>query len=98
MSEAGRFTCQFCGREFDPDPAAVCEAVWERNVVPETEAGDELRREDLEAMDAEELRQSGLTPEMRDKLLAGEDVSGALIVCTECQDEALKEQERTDVE
>ncbi len=76
-------------RELAPD-AGEAEGV-ERQWSPESEAEDdaeivELTPEALMAMSEADLLEIGLTPEMRRKMLAGEDVVAGVCICIECQD------------
>jgi len=92
MSDDIKFTCEECGKLFDPDPDTMLELHIEPVSVPADELGqldDEavLTRDELQALSANELREIGLTPEMRRQLLAGEEITaGGICICIECQD------------
>jgi len=57
------------------------------------EAGDLITGEQLAAMSEYELKERGLTPEDRDKLLNGEEITvGGMCICQACQDRMAEEQ------
>ena len=77
------FTCELCGRQFEPTPDAMIE--WENGLVQTDADGIELQ--DLATAGAEELEDIGLTPDQRDAVLRGEVVKTGGCVCLQCQDE-----------
>ena len=98
----GYFTCAVCGCHFEPDPRTVCES----GISPVCENGCDCDAGEVEGeipsysieefmeMSKEELASFGLTPEHREAMLRGEEIGGlATIICLECQDKALTEQE-----
>lgn len=100
MVDAFQFTCEECGRRFDPDPDTMLESVLSPVLLPEDQAAREIEEglalsaEDLAKADASELKALGLTPEQRDALLRGESVAaGGICICKECQDRLADEQE-----
>lgn len=95
MSEELMFTCEICGKQFPPDPDTMVEAGLSPVLIPEgSEPPADLEfipKEDLEFASEETLAEMGLTPEQRDALLRGEEVTtGGMCICAECQDAALK--------
>ena len=104
-NEEMTFECSECGKRFEPDPDAMVETglgpQWVKDEAPcglmeevSREEGGAILAEDLAKMDEIDLRTFGLTPESRDKLLAGEHVTtGAACICRECQDKMLDETE-----
>lgn len=90
-----KFRCQFCGREFDPDPRMICDGglqpciVKDGVIVPHDVIDLDFVRE---ASD-DELRAAGIEPDDREKLLRGEHVSTAFCICLECQDKEFPEEE-----
>lgn len=100
-----KFLCEVCGKQFDPDPGSMvevlmhgecpcCEGGLSRQEAEKlTESGEAIAADQLAAMNEEELREIGLTPEERDRLLAGEDIAiGGACICRECQDRLAAEQ------
>ena len=93
-NEEIKFTCEVCGKEFEPTPDAMVEWHLEQEARPEDEAKDiGLTREELETMNEWDLKAMKLTPETRDALLAGKVVKFGGCICLPCQDEMLEEQE-----
>lgn len=98
MSDEIKFTCQECGKEFDPDPDTMLEEHLGAECVECDSAGlatdgNLITGEELAAMTDGELREIGLTPEGRERLFAGEDVvTGGVCICKECQDRMEAEQ------
>jgi len=96
MSDELQFTCSECGKQFDPDPDSMVEVHWSAAVVPEEQAEEmvSVTPEELETKSDYELQEMGLTPEIRDKLLSGEEdvTSGGICICRECQDRMEAEQ------
>lgn len=89
--EIAKFRCQFCGREFDPDPRMICDGglqpciVKDGVIVPDDVIDLDFVRE---ASD-DELRAAGIEPDEREKLLRGEHVSTTFCICLECQNQEL---------
>lgn len=91
--ETVQFKCEECGKLFEPDPEAMveltmggqcecCDGFTEKG-----ESGESYTPEEIAAMNADQLEEIGLTPETREKLLAGEEVTvGAMCLCRCCQD------------
>lgn len=101
-----QFTCEECGKTFEPDPDTMleirlggeCPCCTGETTEEEAEQlladGDAITTEQLEAMSEYELAELGLTPEDREKLLAGEEISaGAVCICRECQEKISHEQD-----
>lgn len=84
------FTCELCGRQFEPTPDAMVE--WEAGIVAidEREAKDQLSVKELAIADADDLEGLGLTEEQRDAVLRGEVVKTGGCVCLPCQDQMLE--------
>lgn len=100
MADELQFVCAECGKHFAADPDSMRELMIGPDLVSDGEAaeacesGEAIDRDDLEAMDADELAAIGLTPEKREALLRGEHVAvGGICLCTECQDRLAAEQE-----
>jgi hypothetical protein len=101
MTDEFLFTCSECGRQFAPDPDAVVESGFSRGCVSKEDEARTIFSEDrvtagtLRDMSDYHLAEVGLTPEGRERLLAGEEfvVTGAVCICLECQDRLLEEQE-----
>jgi hypothetical protein len=93
VSEVLTFTCTWCGKPFEADPDAFIEVGLTAAYADDPEIGEDeetITREELEAMNEFQLREIGLTPELRDKLLSapvGEHIdTGAEAVCKSCRD------------
>lgn len=94
-TDSVKFTCQICGRQFDPDPRMICDGEWKAEVIPvDAEIPeDALTQEDLAEMDVDELRAAGIEPEDCDKMVGeGKSVETTFCICLECQDNAAEEQ------
>jgi len=98
----GWFTCSWCGRHYEPDPDMVCEAGLEPLRVgidiSEEEAAEFMENnpslESLKDLTDDELKARGLTRDAVEKMLRGEPVHGLSdIVCRECQDKGLEQQD-----
>lgn len=108
MSEAAseelKFTCEECGKEFDPDPDSMvelkiggecphCEGHSHEEVEAMLERGEAITGAELAAMSDAELKEHGITPADREKLLLGKTVAvGGMCICRECQDRLAEEQ------
>lgn len=104
MDDDLKFTCEECGKVFDPDPDTMLEIQWveiqwDAKIVPDWEAsimedkGQVITRELIEESSDEDLEKIGITPELKKKMLNGETVSaGAMCICIECQDRLAEEQ------
>ena len=104
QSEQLTFTCEECGKQFDPDPDAMvelqmgaecpcCDGVDHAEVERMLESGEAITAEQLAELDEEELKELGLTTADREKLLNGEPVGiGGMCLCRECQDRLAEEQ------
>ena len=98
MSEEIQFTCEQCGKHFDPDPETILEARWEIADMPSWEAdkleeeGRILTPEMLMEASEEELANYGITPEMKKQMMVGANVNGAICICIECQNKLAEEQ------
>lgn len=99
MSDEIKFKCEECGKEFEPDPAAMVEIEMGPELLPEADAermeesGQCLTAGDLREADAEQLQEWGLTEKERDLMLSGESVAtGGICICVECQDRMAEEQ------
>jgi len=101
MSDEIKFTCEECGKQFDPDPDTMlelhlgpepcpcCEGgeAHQEELEKAVEDGEAFTADQLAAMSEDHLKEIGLTPEDRDKLLRGETITtGAICICKECQD------------
>jgi DNA-directed RNA polymerase subunit RPC12/RpoP len=94
MSEEIKFECSQCGKQFDPDPDSMVELHWESKQVQVDEVADGLTTEELRSMSTEDLREFGLTAELRERMLRGEEVTaGGMCICIECQDRLAEEAE-----
>jgi len=99
VSDEIQFTCSECGKQFPADPDAMVEMhmgvearpSWEADKL--TESGEAIEAIDLEQATPEDLKAAGITPEQRDALLKGENVTvGGVCICRECQDRLGEEQ------
>ena len=101
--ETPKFICQQCGAEFDIDPECVFELLMggdgNQFMSPEMarefeESGIGWTKDTLENMNEYQLSEIDLTPEQRDALLNGEEITvGSIILCPDCLNEL--EQEST---
>ena len=105
MSDNIKFKCDSCGKEFDADPDTMvevhmggsCPCCDEKISKAEAdrliESGEAISAERLERMTEYELQEIGLTPQERDALLRGEQITtGGACICKECQDRMAGEQ------
>ncbi len=97
MEEEIKFTCSVCGKEFPADPDTMVEVGFSAMQLKEGEESPEeceaIGKDELESMGEYQLSELGLTPEIREKLLRGEDVTtGAECMCLECQDKMLEDE------
>lgn len=99
MEENIKFTCEECGKEFEPDPDAMVEIDMGPQLVPGEQAealeesGRAISAEMLQSASADDLHEMGLTPAERDALLSGKMVTiGGMCICIECQDRLAEEQ------
>lgn len=94
MSDDLQFTCQVCGKQFEPTPDAMVEWEVEPKSVPTNKVKDlDMTREDLAELEPDELKEMGLTEETRSALLEGKAVKFGGCICIQCQDEMLEEQQ-----
>lgn len=91
-----KFKCEFCDKEFDPDPDAMVEWCMEPCKVKRCEAEEDenfIPADDLANMNEFDLKAIGLRTDQRDALLNGETVvTGGKCICLECQDEMAADQ------
>jgi len=94
-----KFTCEECGKQFDPDPLTMHELNLSLVQVPKEEAerlaeqGSAIFFEDLDSA-APELKERGLSDKDIETLKNGGTVAlEGICICRECQDEALRAQE-----
>lgn len=100
MSEEFLFVCSECNSLFPADPDAIVETGLSRSCGPDDDADEDCEEvscsaEALQDMSEYELSGLGLTPEIRARLLNGEEFieTGARCICLSCQDRLLREQE-----
>ena len=90
-----KFTCQACGREFEPETEAMVEVGFSRELFRQGDPlpEDMITPEQLAAMSEYELQEIGLTLEDREKLMRGEPVdTGAVCLCEACREEIFEEE------
>jgi hypothetical protein len=87
------FTCELCGKQFEPTPDAMVEWEWGPELLtPEqSQSLAHLTVEDLEEMEHLDYQAVGLTKNEVQKLLNGDRVKKGGCVCLQCQDEFIEE-------
>lgn len=77
-----RFTCDVCGKEFDPDPEAMVESFMG------IEGLEDGKTVEMDVQSREEAKaELGIDDTTLDRLLAGEVVEdGGACICVECQE------------